>query len=111
MEKVAYFSQLILAGMAGALVRSLVVHKGSIILWRMWEKDGVKGFDLGILGSLLIGAAVGMIVDQNPMNAFYWSITGSYLVEELAKVSGGANPLKKVLGECEPPPGEDESDN
>lgn len=81
------YLQLALAGMAGAVIRSLLVHNGSVLLIRYWEKNGKKGIDLGIVGSMLIGAAVGVVVDQSPVAAFIGAISGSLLLEELAKKS------------------------
>lgn len=61
----------------------------------------IKGVDLGIIASLIVGAATGVLVDQNPMVAFSWSITFSHLVEEIAKsklTSGGLPVFGDKLG-------------
>jgi hypothetical protein len=71
--------------MAGALIRSLIIHKNSIILWRVWEKDGQRGIDLGIIASLIMGAVVAVLADGSPSSAFSWAISGSLLFEELVK--------------------------
>jgi hypothetical protein len=83
---------LALAGMAGAVIRSLLVHDGSILLWNTWEKDGKKGIDLGIIGAMMLGATVGVIVDTSPLVAFIAAISGSLLLEEMVRKTKGPNP-------------------
>ena len=84
-----YYAILFLAGAGGAFIRSLLVNKGNVVLWRTWsdKKSGKRGVDLGIIAGLLIGGTVGVLVDQSPFTAFAWAITGSYLIEELIKIN------------------------
>lgn len=85
-----HWGPIVAGGMIGALVRSLIIHKGSIILWRRWEaENGTRGVDLGIGSSLIIGAVVGIMVDQSFFTAFSWAICGSYLIEERIKAKTG----------------------
>lgn len=78
-----------LAGMAGAVIRSLLIHKDSVYLWRLRHEGDRIRLDLGIISSMLIGATVGVIVDQSPGNAFIWAVAGPYLIEELVKMKTG----------------------
>lgn len=89
MNELSNLALLGVCGAGGALVRSLYVHKGSIVLWRKWETpEGEKGIDLGIISSLIIGIAVGLVVDQSPVTAFVMALSGSSLIEELMKDKG-----------------------
>ena len=40
---------------------------------------------------MLIGATVGVLVDQSPANAFIWAVAGPYLIEEFVKVRTGVD--------------------
>lgn len=62
-------------GIAGALVRELVVHRNTVFFPRRWEAiaaDGKlkKGWDTGILGAFVVGAIVSILVDGSPRTAF-----------------------------------------
>ena len=69
---------LIIAGGLGALVKDLV--KDNKLVLPKYE-DGV--IVLGFLGGVIIGAAVGYLVDQNPTTAFLAGYAGYQMLESL----------------------------
>lgn len=69
---------LLLAGGAGAFVRETA--KDNVI--ELPKKTGGK-FYLGILGSLIVGAALGYVVDNSPITAFFAGFTGLDVITTL----------------------------
>lgn len=78
------FYYFILAGGAGSLVKDILIDN-KIILPKF--SDGC--ILLGFLGGVLIGGAVGYLVDQNPTTAFFSGYAGSQMLTSLV-------PAKKV---------------
>ena len=76
-------------GAAGALVREIILSKGIIIFPRTWKNGSKKGIDLGILGSMVLGAAVGIIIDVAYPLAFTSAIAGPHMIEEIIKRKKG----------------------
>jgi hypothetical protein len=75
--------QLIIAGGLGALVKDILLDNAIVLPKTI---DGV--FVLGGLGGLVIGAAVGYLVDNNPTTAFFAGYAGSQMLLALAEKSG-----------------------
>jgi len=69
---------LILAGGFGAFVKDLV--KDNKLVLPKYEDDSIV---LGFLGGVIIGAAVGYVVDQNPTTAFFAGYAGYQVLESL----------------------------
>ena len=69
---------LVLAGAAGALIKD-VVKDNKLILPKFQEGCVVLGF----VGGIIIGAAVGYLVDQNPTTAFLGGYAGSQMLTTL----------------------------
>lgn len=86
-DSILNIATLATGGAIGGFVRQVIVGRGNIILWHKWEDEetGKRGIQLGIIGSLIIGGAVGIIVDQSFFTAFTWGLAGSYLLEELLR--------------------------
>lgn len=66
---------LIMAGAAGAMVKDLV-KDNKLILPKYHDGCLLMGF----LGGMVIGAAVGYVVDQNPTTAFFSGYAGSQML-------------------------------
>jgi hypothetical protein len=73
------FLILALSGAAGALVKD-VVKDNKIVLPKFSEGCVLLGF----VGGVIIGAAVGYLVDQNPTTAFLSGYAGSQMLVALA---------------------------
>ncbi len=73
-----YVLELFMAGAAGSLVKD-VVTDNQIVLPKF--NDGC--ILLGFLGGIIIGGAVGYLVDQNPATAFFSGYAGSQMLTSL----------------------------
>lgn len=69
---------LILAGAAGALTKD-IVKDNKLVLPKY--QDG--SLALGCIGGIIIGAAVGYLVDQNTITAFMSGYAGSQILQSL----------------------------
>ncbi len=73
-----YEVSLLLAGAAGSLVHEVVVD-GSV---RLPYLDGGR-FYLGFFGGMIIGAFVGLLVDNNLLTALFAGYTGVSTIKHL----------------------------
>ena len=69
---------LALAGGAGALIKDIV--KDNKLVLPKFENGTLL---LGFIGGLVIGAAIGYLVDQNPTTAFFGGYAGSQMLYSL----------------------------
>jgi len=76
----------LLAGGAGGLVRHLLSKGGLILPSRQKVGDEVL-LRMGFLASMMIGAAVGLLVDSHWLTAFGWGISGPYTLEKLGQIA------------------------
>ena len=88
MSEINSFEQacfLFLAGAFGAFVRDLCVNDGCLEMPLSIEKkeDGTKYIHLGFLSSLILGGAVGVIVDQSIWTAFSSAIIAPMILEQI----------------------------
>ena len=70
---------LLVAGALGALAKD-VIKDNKFVLPKFSEGEVL----LGGLGGILIGAAVGYLVDGNPTTAFFAGYTGYQMLERLS---------------------------
>jgi len=75
------FVLLILAGMSGSLVKDVLIDNKLTL-----PKFADGCLVLGFLGGILIGGAVGYLVDQSPITAFFSGYAGSSMLVSLVPV-------------------------
>lgn len=88
MSEISSFEQalfLFLAGACGAFVRDICVNDGCLELPLRIERkdDGGMYVHLGFLASLIMGGAVGVIVDQSIWTAFSSAIIAPMILEQI----------------------------
>lgn len=88
MSEISSFEQalfLFLAGACGAFVRDICVNDGCLELPLRIERkdDGGVYVHLGFLASLIMGGAVGVIVDQSIWTAFSSAIIAPMILEQI----------------------------
>lgn len=88
MSEIGSFEQaliLFFSGAFGAFVRDICVNNGCLELPLRVEKkeDGTKYIHLGFLSSLIMGGAVGVIVDQSIWTAFSSAIIAPMILEQI----------------------------
>ena len=88
MSEITSFEQalfLFLAGACGAFVRDICVNDGCLELPLRIERkdDGGMYVHLGFLASLIMGGAVGVIVDQSIWTAFSSAIIAPMILEQI----------------------------
>lgn len=88
MSEISSFEQaffLFLAGACGAFVRDICVNDGCLELPLRIERkdDGGVYVYLGFLASLIMGGAVGVIVDQSIWTAFSSAIIAPMILEQI----------------------------
>ena len=72
------------AGGAGGLVRHLL-SRGGLILPSVKKVKGERLLRLGFLTSMVVGGAMGLLIDHHYLTAFGWGIAGPYSLEKLAQ--------------------------
>lgn len=75
--------ELILAGMAGGFVKSLVEQQGRVILPKIEEADGTKYVHLGALANMALGAIVAFYTATDPGAGFTAGVTAVFILEKL----------------------------
>lgn len=88
MSEISSFEQalfLFVAGACGAFVRDICVNDGCLELPLRVERKGDGGvyIHLGFLASLIMGGAVGVIVDQSIWTAFSSAIIAPMILEQI----------------------------
>jgi len=80
----------VMAGVAGGLVRSLLVRHNGILLPRLVRLKGHHTvLDLGFLGSVCLGVGASILVDHSWQVAMASAIAGPHLLEEIvARITG-----------------------
>lgn len=69
---------LALAGGLGAFIKDIV--KDNKLILPRYDNGSIT---LGFIGGIIIGAAVGYLVDQNPTTAFFGGYAGSQMLTAL----------------------------
>lgn len=70
------------AGAGGGLLRHLL-SKGGLVLPRITTIRGERLLRMGFLASMVIGAGVGLLIDNSPITAFTTGYAGPHALEKL----------------------------
>ena len=88
------------AGIAGAIVRLLIMDRERIVFPRIWHSRGRSGIDFGFVGSIITGCLMGLVIDRTVITSFVGAAAGPELLEQAIKrASKSGSPfISRLLG-------------
>jgi len=89
----------LIAGMIGGILKATIEGHGILLLPQLKNNK----LYLGVVSSLIIGGAVGIIVDHSPLSALLGGYAGIHLLENLSKFYVPMNKPKVPVPEAYTP--------